>query len=376
MPDVHQVVGLTRRVAGFDLPIGNGQGSPLPISEDTWGSLLGGLVTERLTGLAVAAAEEGYLRLSEGQMDELLNHQRGAMLAALALERKLLVLSSIFDEVGIDYVVLKGPAVAHSLYPDPSWRPFGDLDLLVRTRDLQRVCDLLPEVGFRRYRPEPRPGFVERFGHAALYIDGEGLQLDVHRTLVAGPFGVWIDPDELFERTRSLKLASRQLRRLDDTALFLHACIHASLGNSPPLLMPLRDVGQALGSVSIDWERVTDWAVRWRLRPVLQHALLELSTRMSVELPEEAARFAAIQPSRAERRVLAAYTTRRRRGGKALATLKAAPGVRAKVIYLWALLLPSRQFLVARAKKKGRKPSYVRRWARPFRWLIRRHRWT
>src|SRR5437879_3101885 len=83
------------------------------------------------------------------------------------------------------------------------------------------------ELGFTRPRPEPRPGFSERFGKAATHRGVDGLELDLHRTLVVGPFGLWLEPDELFEHAILFHLWGRELRRLDDTALVLHACLNA-----------------------------------------------------------------------------------------------------------------------------------------------------
>ena len=43
-----------------------------------------------------------------------------------------------------------------------------------------------------------------RFGKAICHSDQEGLQVDLHRSLVVGPFGMWMRPDELFDRAYAL----------------------------------------------------------------------------------------------------------------------------------------------------------------------------
>ena len=44
--------------------------------------------------------------------------------------------------------------------------------------------------------------------------------------------------DELFEDVATFRVGGRTLRRLGDTMSLLHACVHASLGARPPLLVP------------------------------------------------------------------------------------------------------------------------------------------
>jgi hypothetical protein len=355
-------------VAGFGLP--RKDPAPARVAKEDWPGFLGTLGFQRLSGLAVAAAGSGSLVLSDEQWEELFELQADAMLWALVVERKLLTLAEQFEAAGIEFIALKGSTVAHTVYPDPSWRPFGDADLLVRTADWRRSCDLLAGLGYGRRLPEPRPGFDERFGKAAVHTNGDGVEIDLHRTLVLGPFGLWLDPEDLFRRSIPLRLGRATVRRLDDTALLLHACIHASLGWAPPLLMPLRDVAQVATYGRVDWDEFERLAQRWRLRPVVGHAFRTAATTLEVSLPVQATELAGVEPTRKEQRLLAAYTTTRRyRGGTAMSTLRAIPGLRAKAMYVWALLFPRRDFLDRRTPERG---SYWRRWLVALRWLSRR----
>jgi putative nucleotidyltransferase-like protein len=356
------------RVAAGLLP-GEEPPALLTLSEERWIPVLGKLDWERLTGLAVAQTEADSLHLPQQQAAVLLERHRSAMVWALAVERTLLNLADAFEGHGIDFVVLKGPSVAHTVYPDPSWRPFGDLDLLVRTGDWRRACSILADLGFRRRVPEPRPGFDERFGKAATHVGEGGVEVDLHRTLVLGPFGLWMAPEELFEHTASFQVGGRTFLRLDDTALLLHVCMHASLGFRIPLLLPLRDVAQVARAGAVDWGILADLAAGWRLEAVVQHAFRAVEEYLRVPWPAEAEPIMGRRPARAERRALLAYTTeRRQRGGTALSTLRAIPGFRARVAFVRSMLFPDRRFLSARAGENG-SPTYRRRWAKPVRWL-------
>jgi hypothetical protein len=326
---------------------------------------------QRLTGCAVAAWEAGELHLVEELADELLEHHRAAMVLALTIEQHLMELADAFSSAGLRAVVLKGPAVAHGLYPDPTVRPFGDLDLLVSADDWRRACELLIRHGYSRDLPEPRPGFDERFGKAATHSNGAGVKVDLHRTIVLGPFGLWLDPDELLRHTRTFPLGGRTIERLDPTGLLLNAVVHAALGTFPPLLLPLRDVVLAARQPDVEWTTLADWATRWHLGVAFRFAFAAVSSELGVEEPPQAGLVAPDVAARSDERAFRAYIERSRFGGVALASTRAIPGVRAKLSYLTGLVAPSRAFLRARSGG-GPQISYVSRWSVPIRRLTAR----
>jgi hypothetical protein len=371
--DSFDTTTLVRRIAAFGLPGADHHPPPPVMATEEWDLLLSTLESRRITGFALAAAESGWLELTADQAESLLKAHRQAMLSPLAVERGLLEISAELDGAGVDFVVLKGPALAHTVYPDPSWRFFGDLDLLVRGREWRKAITILERMGYRRNLPEPRAGFDERFGKASEFRREAGIEVDLHRTLVVGPFGLWIEPDTLFDGTTELPLWGQTFKRLDDTLLQLHACMHASLGWWPPLQVPVRDVAQVAHYGRVDWEALADRASRWKLRAVVRDSLRLASKDVGVGLPSEAERALTQTPSGQEARALRSYQgAPRGRGGTEMSTLAAIRGIRAKAMYLWSLIFPSREFLAARFGSGN--DSYLRRWAIPVRWLSRRIR--
>ena len=368
-----RVQAAVRWVAGFELPE-MGTAGTLAVRAEDAAMFASDVISQRLAGMALAAIGDGSLEAPSVVRDRLEHSHRQWMLQDLALERRLLAVTEALEEAGIPSVVVKGPAVAHTFYPDPSWRAFGDIDILIRGREWDRAMDLLTGLGLRRKQPEPRSGFTRRFGKGATFESDDGFEADVHRTLAPGAFGLWLDPDELFERSVWFALGGMDLRRLDDTGAFFHACLHASLGMRVPMRMPVRDVVQIAAEGKVDWAVIEDWATRWRMRPVFRHAMTLAASLFGAPWPVEARRALVGPTGRRERRAILAYTTDRRgRGGTARVGLSAITGVRAKAAYLRALVLPSREFLAWRAGE-GNRTSYVRRWLIPLRWLVGRRR--
>jgi hypothetical protein len=361
------------RIVTFGLPDAEDD-QPFTVYDEGWIDLWNGLRNERLGGLAVAALDAGALELPEPRRAKLVERHREELVRCLALEQTLLNLAVAFEDAGVEFIVLKGPALAHTVYPNPSWRPFIDIDLLVRTRDWGTACRVLEARGYSRRLPEPRPGFDVRFGKAAVHVTPEGYEVDLHRTLVVGPYGLWMQPDELFDRTEKFELAGRLLRRLDDTGLLFHACVHAALGQQTPFGQQLRDVRQVAAAGSIDVSTLEDWAERWHLRPVFRIAFEHETSAMGTTLPTWLRTVVRRRDGRQDRRLLDAYATdRRSRGGTAVATFRAIPGIRSRVDYAIALAFPRNEFLERRA---GGEAPYGRfhRLRVPIRWITHRSR--
>ncbi len=76
------------------------------------------------------SATSGYEATEEGR-ERVETVFRGWLTHALRVERVLLDVTLTLDRAGIDSRVLKGVALSHTAYSDPSERVFGDVDLLV-----------------------------------------------------------------------------------------------------------------------------------------------------------------------------------------------------------------------------------------------------
>jgi Uncharacterised nucleotidyltransferase len=365
-----------RHVASFGLD-GTSTDPSIHPDEEDWPAFLGAIVHHRLSGLAVAAAEHGALTLGADQRAELLDRHREAMLCALALERNLVVLASALEEAAVGFVVLKGPAVAHACYPDPSWRPFGDIDVLVATDRFGAACEVLAALGYRRSFVDPRPGFAARFGKGAAHVGRDNLEVDLHRLLADGPFGYWVEHDTILGATCPFELGGRSFARLDDSAILLHACMHAVLGGRSPTLLQVRDIAELSRRNGARWDLLEAWGRRWHLQAVLIRALDLVDQRLGDHaLPREALELRrSLRPLVHEERALRACAQEGSRGDRALASLRALPRIRDRAAYAGALLFPRREFMEARAGSGGL-GRYVERWRVPLGWLSARLRWS
>jgi len=287
------------------------------------------LHNERILGHAVHAVSQGAAIGSATVIDALDARHEEVMRQSMQIEVAGLEVAQALSSLGIEYRVLKGMALAHTAYPDPSLRSFRDVDVLVRSNQIDRAVAQLLAMGAVRLQPELREGYDARFAKSVTFrLDR--VEIDLHRVLSPGPFGVWSAPSELFLLPRQYEVAGQTLDTLDPTDHLVHACYHVALGQVTPVLANLFDVAALATSESndIDFDRFTETITRWRGAAVIKRAVRLVEARIEVELPEamEAYRYQPV--SRRELDMIAPYLTEDPAGrfaALAPSTLKALP---------------------------------------------------
>lgn len=354
-------IHFVRTVAAFGLP-GSRPIAAMASDDPVWPTTLEILVEQRLTGLAAAACASGGVVLDAPAARDLAQAHRTAMADALRIEALVCDLVPLLADEGFDWRVHKGPAVARLDYPDPTLRSFGDLDFLVRGDQFDAVITWFERGGARRRYEEPRPGFTARFGKGVCVELPSGLEVDVHRALVAGPFGVAAAPDALWDGTDTFLLGPLAVPALAPSARLIGAATHAVLGRAEPRLVPVRDVAQMLVG-GIDADATCRLAADLGVSPALARGVL-----CAVMLAPDLRRHPLVdwaftyEPTRAEIRRVGAYVgAGRSYRGQVRAGLAAVPGVRSKAAYARALAMPDRQYLA------GREGGYRRRLVRALR---------
>ena len=341
---------------------------PLPnLDSSEWGEMLKAGRRERVLALVAEVVHERGLALSDEVRRELTTGHQAVMQSCLLLERATIEVGDLFDEQRIEYRVLKGPAVAHLDYPSPSWRQFGDVDVLVRGASYDAAVRALESRGGHRRSAEIRVGFDRRFGKGVCVRRSDGIQVDVHRTLASGPFGHTIGLDTLFLGNDRVRLGDRDIPTLTRECRFIHACVHAVLGDERPRAGVLRDVAQLLLMTDLDVDRVVSLAHEWRLTSVMATAIATTWGRLHLT-PTPISLWAKHHRGEGfERRALAAYHgPNRSYARQMIAGIPAIRGAGAKASYVGSLLLVDGAY--ARRHDGGQ----LRRVARALRSLPRR----
>jgi hypothetical protein len=142
---------------------------------------------------------------------------------AMGVDALATELAGAFTAAGLDWIVLKGPALRLALYPDGD-RSYRDLDILVPADREWRCYDVLRALGLR-----PIAGYGEPEAIALHHEWGRGEEwVDVHVTLTgatAPPAVVW---RALAAHRVDVELGGGRIPVLDHPALALHVALHAA----------------------------------------------------------------------------------------------------------------------------------------------------
>lgn len=279
-----------------------------PLTDDDWLRLQARARIERLEPQLAIAIDMGVVSATEAQQAQAQTRHAAAMATALLLDRELLAVLDLLQPDGVDVVVLKGTALAHLDYPHASHRAYGDVDLLVAAAQIEHAEAQLVAVGGRRVHDEPRQGFDRRFGKGSSYRMPSGFEVDLHRTLALGPFGLAIEPRVLLADQQSFSLAGREVLALGRTRRFVHACYHAVLGRARAHYVPLVDLVLTAPRDADEMAAVVDLARRWRGEVVIDAAIAVAIERLGWPAPDHVTRaLDELRGSRRERRWLDAY---------------------------------------------------------------------
>lgn len=319
-----------------------------PLDERSWTRFLKKVQRERLSGLLIQAIGEDLMAVDDEQVEQAVELHLGHVRHVLLLERRLLEAVDGMAAAGVEVRVLKGAALAHVLYKDPSMRLYGDVDLLVRTEQYDTAKDVLRDLGAQPPLPPLRADFERRFGKGATFVCEDDLEIDLHRLLVPGFYGLQIDADTLFERPEPLTLANRTISTLTPELHLLHACYHAAIGHLARSVS-LRDIAELATSPDIDTDRVVRLARSWDGEAVVARAVRLAWERLRIERRCEIADWAhdyEVAPD--DRRRMAAYRgARAREASRGLDALAVIPSLRGRTAFLRALLFPDREYLDA-----------------------------
>lgn len=310
-------------------------------------SLIELATAHRVIGPTVWALHDAGIELSDEVAALVKERFQGAMVWCLELEVRLIEIKRWFDDAGgIEFLVLKGASVAHLDELDPSQRSFADLDLLVHERDMDLALDVLQVHGAVRRIPEHHRGFDRRFDKGVGLTCGDGIEIDVHRTLSVGAPGLRIPLGELFATPDSFMVGGERFPALRLEHRALHAAYHAVVGSPEPALHTLRDLSRYLMRPGLAPDVLVAEAQRWQGETVLWSAAKAVEATFG-PLPSAWQRWAeGFTPDRSDLDLIT-LTHDESPWPISWSVLRELP-LRDRAAYCWGVLWPSAETLASR----------------------------
>ena len=222
---------------------------------------------------AVDSGLEGRLKRGLSFISDLKLHYYGVLSRNMIQYKELdSILKELFKH-NIKVIVLKGAALATTLYGNIGLRPFSDIDILVKKEDLGIVQKKIIELGYivdpqlkspikkglpveryyMKYHPH-LPPFYKRTEHSNFERRG-GIFLEVHWALTAEMLPFNIDIKNVWERANESEIAENNVLVMSNEDSLIHMCVHIARHRFSAKLREYTDISELCLS-GIDWDYV------------------------------------------------------------------------------------------------------------------------
>jgi hypothetical protein len=188
------------------------------------------------------------------------SHVRNSLFQAAELVKVLRLL----EANKIPVLPFKGPTLAALIYNDLSSRHYGDLDILVKKRDVNKAKNLLISKGFKL---SDAPGWLQQLpmptsrkkDYGLSSADGR-VRLELHWRLSGTHFDLPLDLDNLWGRLEWVSFAGMKVRGLPIIDLLLYLSLHGTRHGWARLAWVV-DIAELVDrNKNIDWNQLFDRA--------------------------------------------------------------------------------------------------------------------
>ncbi len=167
----------------------------------------------------------------EKTLDFLCDHFRKNTARNLVLSSDLLSFLKALKDRDVSAMPYKGPSLAISVYGNVGLRQFGDLDILVRKKDVAVATEVLVNEGFKTHFKisEKQLAMFIRLGYVRLLKRDMGRQtVELHWAIAPRFFGFHLDIELLWQTLISVDLLGQQILAPPPEALLLMLCVHGA----------------------------------------------------------------------------------------------------------------------------------------------------
>ena len=204
----------------------------------------------------------------------------------LRLTVELFRLLDTFGKAGISALVIKGPVLAARAYPDPSARTYGDLDLLVRQRDICGATELMMASGYEAATPLKAIDSGRIPGQYLFSKPDSKLLVELHNDLTLRYFPRPLPIEDFFERQLRVHVDGQEVPApcVEDELVLI--CVHGAKHFWERLSWIADVAGLVARQTSIDWKRAASTAGTVRCEHLLHTGLRLASDVLHANLPE------------------------------------------------------------------------------------------
>lgn len=338
-----------------------------------WPAIVVFAKTEGVASLLFAAIRQWSTAPASVRQQLNADYTHTAMRNTLLLHELTRILRQ-FAASNIDVIVLKGAALAESLYGNIALRPMVDLDLLVQPHAVQQVMALLATEGYHSTAPEVHSGTQLLFENEVLMVKAARtpVAVEVHWSLLDSPHHQQhVDATWFWNSAQTTLITGAQAQVLGPEAQLLHLCAHLQLHHRGEGLLWRHDVAALLQqqATTLDWPTVCERAQEFDLVIPVQTIVLGVANQWGITLPPKVeTMLLAMQPSQREQQVYGWLTAIERPVLQRFwSDLRMLPSWRQRLRYALLQLFPTPAYM---AERYHLRTPLLLPLAYPYRWLL------
>jgi hypothetical protein len=148
------------------------------------------------------------------------------------LYKELSAIIDAFNENSVDLIVLKGMALAKTVYSDIGLRQIGDIDLLVKREYLSGAEKTMSDLGYIVDEKRPLEWIKENSHHICFIHPGKNIKVEIHWhiTYKAHPVSNFTYDSSFinrcWERAQKTEIFGKEIRTLGPEDLLIHLSLH------------------------------------------------------------------------------------------------------------------------------------------------------
>ena len=206
--------------------------------------------------------------------------------STLRMTAELFRILELFAAKDIPALVVKGPVLAIQAYGDPVMRSYGDLDLLVRQRDIRRATESLQATGYEATVPVSAIDAGKIPGQYLFTNRNTKLLVELHNDLTLRYFPRPLPLEKCFARRTLVHQDDHEIPALSVEDELVYICIHGTKHFWERLIW-IADVAALVSrQTDIDWQGVTETAKEVGAERMLRTGLRIASDLLHAPLPD------------------------------------------------------------------------------------------
>jgi hypothetical protein len=197
------------------------------------------------------------------------------------------------QDAGITPIILKGAALAETVYAQRALRPMSDTDILGRPEAIGQAEAIPTDLGYTRHGPPQTAAWVKADHYHIILtkpsptFDAWHLELDWHLDRPSRPFA--LDLEGLWARARPARIANTNALVPAPEDLLLHLCLHTCKHRFAFFgLRACCDIAATIRSyeATLDWAQVVQGAGQGQIAPYVYLPLQLAKELVGAAVPE------------------------------------------------------------------------------------------